>query len=249
MVRLHLRVAVFLLFTALAVACQGGGQSSGGAVLPASPGFPPGDGAVPSSAVQQLPPTATPWPTFTPAPTPTVTPAPTPTQRPAPTPTPWPRRPALGSIVPGATPTPGLERSSPGGPEDFGVYLAKQSLVPFWGVQLPDYLVAMDWNRMPESPGVVSPNIPYMLWVVVFDFSEADPGYEIDGLIRWWSTPGDRPPVIMFETPATLSDEFSFFYHGLGDDAPGIWAPGFYRAEFLDGRGSVIARASFEVRS
>ena len=249
MVRRGICVSVFFLLTALAAACQDGGQSSGGAAPPASSGLLPGDGAVPSAEVQQLPPTATPWPTFTPAPTPTLTPVPTPTQHPAPTPTPWPRRPALGSIVPGATPTPGLERSTSGGPEDFGVYLGKQSLAPFRGEQLPDYLVAMDWDQMPDSPGVVAPDIPYMLWVVVFDFAEADPGYEIDGLIRWWSTPGGRPPVIMFETPVTLSENLPFFYHGLGDDAPGIWIPGFYRVEFLDGRHSVIARASFEVRS
>lgn len=211
--------------------------------------IPPADGANVPSAQVLLPPTATPWPTFTPVPAPTAAPQPAPTRRPAPTPTPWPRRPASGGMVPGASPTPALERSAPGGPEEFGVFLAKQSLVPFRGERLPDYLVAMDWDEMPDSPGVVATGIPYMLWVVVFDFSESDPGFEIDGLIRWWSTPGDRPSVIMFETPVTLSQRLPFFYHALGDDEPGIWTPGLYRVEFLDSRRSVIARASFEVRS
>ena len=193
MFRRFLLHSAFILLASLGVACQGGGQPSGGDRLPPSAGLLPGDGAAPSPEVRELPPTATPWPTFTPFPTPTVTLVPTPSPRPAPTSTPWPRRPARGAIEPRATPTPELGRSGPGGPEDFGVYLSKQSLVPFRGERLPDYLIAMDWNRMPDSPGLISTDVPYMLWVVVFDFAEADPGYEIDGLIRWWSTPGDRP--------------------------------------------------------
>ena len=243
-----LLLLILLLFILLGCSSEMQVTPPGEAVASTSSASPAGnDGA--DAAARRFPATATPWPTFTPAPTPTMTPVPAPTQRPAPTPTPWPRRSAPSDIVPGPTPVERLGAGSPGGPEDFGVYLVKQSLVPFWGEQLPDYLTVMDWDRMPETTGVVSPGIPYMLWVVVFDFSEADSGYEIDGIIRWWSISRTFPPVIMFETPVVLSERLPFFYHGLGGDDLSVWTPGLYRVEFLDGRRSVIARAKFEVRS
>ena len=195
--------------------------------------------------------TATPWPTFTPAPTPTAAPAPLPTNPPGPTATPWPRfstdfvpgesSPGVGS-VPGPSSPPGgeLRRN--------GVFLVKQGLSPFRGGGLPGYLERRDWDRMPPPAPVVAFGVRYMLWVVAFDFSQAAPGYEAQGLVRWLSVPPGAGPVVMFEAPMTVSARSPFFYHGLGGGEPGIWTPGSYRVEFLDGQGEVAAQAGFEVR-
>ena len=195
--------------------------------------------------------TATPWPTFTPAPTPTAAPVTLPTNPPGPTATPWPRfspdsvpgeSPPGGGLDPEPSPAPGgeLRRN--------GVFLVKQGLSPFRGGGLPDYLEQRDWDRMPPPAPVVAFGVRYMLWVVAFDFSQAAPGYEAQGLVRWLSVPPGAGPVVMFETPMTVSARSPFFYHGLGGGEPGIWTPGSYRVEFLDGQGDTAAQAGFEVR-
>ena len=195
--------------------------------------------------------TATPWPTFTPAPTPTAAPVTLPTNPPGPTATPWPRfspdsvpgeSPPGGGLDPEPSPAPGgeLRRN--------GVFLVKQGLSPFRGGGLPDYLEQRDWDRMPPPAPVVAFGVRYMLWVVAFDFSQAAPGYESQGLVRWLSVPPGAGPVVMFETPMTVSARSPFFYHGLGGGEPGIWTPGYYRVEFLDGQGDTAAQAGFEVR-
>ena len=195
--------------------------------------------------------TATPWPTFTRVPTPTAAPDPLSTNPPGPTATPWPRfspdpvpgeSPPEGGSAPEPPPAPGgeLRRN--------GVFLVKQGLSPFRGGDLPGYLEQRDWDRMPPPAPVVAFGVRYMLWVVAFDFSQAAPGYEVQGLIRWLSVPPGAAPVVMFEVPMTVSAHSPFFYHGLGGGDPGIWTPGSYRVEFLDGRGEVSAQAGFEVR-
>ena len=244
--------ALPFLVTFLALACGGPG-SDGPAVVETVSGVGSGvESGVESSP--ELPrfsrPTATSWPTFTPVPTATLTPSPAPTMRPAPTATPWPRSsPARKNPVagegefPGPSPVPDgseLERNN--------VFLAKQALLPFRGGELPDYLAEQDWDRMPSPSPLVSSDARYMLWVVAFDFTQASADYEVPGLIRWRSVPPGVEPVIMYEVPMTISAETPFFYHGLGRDDPGLWLPGFYRVEFLDGLREVVAYAEFEVR-
>ena len=200
-------------------------------------------------------PTFTPWPTFTLAPTPVPTPSPVPTNPPAPTATPWPRGvletkaakstevPPVSLVIPRSpAPVPGA------GLEDMNVFLEKQALLPFRGGDLPDYLVERDWDRMPPTPALFRSGSRYMLWVVAFDFSEAEPGLEPEGLVRWWSAPPGVEPLVMFEVPVVFSSEHPFFYHGLGRDDAGFWMPGFYRVEFLDAAGNVAAASGFEVR-
>ncbi len=196
---------------------------------------------------------ATPWPTFTPFPTPTAAPVATPTRAPAPTPTAWPRssldqgigKPVAGADVktPGPSPLPGGSEI-----ELNNVFLEKQALLPFRGGELPDYLLERDWDRMPPWAPVTSSDSRYMLWVVAFDFTQAAPGYEVQGLVRWRSVPPGAPPMVMFEAPVTVSVRSPFFYHGLGQDDPGLWLPGFYQVEFLDSLGGVAAHTKFEVR-
>ena len=244
------RLAPFLVaLLVLSLACGGSAPA-----VRDGPGVPGPAGASPVGvAASPAPPTpfvtATPWPTFTPVSPPTPTPEPVPTARPAPTSTPWPRNPQGGALRPPRVGVAPEDPALPVSPGDMGAHLSKQALVPFWGGDLPDYLAAMDWDRMPDPQDVVGSVTPYMLWVVVFDFSEAPAGYEISGLIRWWSIRPGVAPIVMFETPVTLSQRLPFFYHGLGADDPGMWQPGFYRVEFLDGRREIIAQADFEVRS
>ncbi len=196
-------------------------------------------------------PTATPWPTFTPAPTPTAAPVPLPTNPPGPTATPWPRfspDPVPGESPPGGGSAPEPSPAPGGELRRNGVFLMKQGLLPFRGGELPGYLEERDWDRMPLPAPVVAFGVRYMLWVVAFDFSQAAPGYEVQGLIRWLSVPPGVGPVVMSETLVTVSARSPFFYHGLGGGEPGIWTPGSYRVEFLDAQGDTAAQARFEVR-
>ena len=238
------RVLPFLL-PLLVLAC-GGPERDGPAVAEPVSGVGSGVESSPE-LLHILIPTATPWPTFTPVPTVIPTPSPAPTRPPAPTATPWPRF----SLEPENS-TDGVGKPSwvPDGSEleRNYVFLEKQALLPFWGGELPDYLVERDWDRMPSPSPVVSSDTRYMLWVVAFDFTQASPDYEVPGLIRWRSVPVGIDPVIMFEVPVTVSAGIPFFYHGLGRDDPGLWLPGFYRVEFLDGLREVVAYAEFEVR-
>ena len=241
-------LAVFAIFLLPLLGCGFlGGRDSVG----------PGPGSSTSSLSQAgvepgpvhvFPPTATPWPTFTPAPTPTVVPTRAPTPRPAPTATPWPRY-STGRVdpVPSASGMP-IPPTPYGKLHGGQVFLEKEVLVAFWGGDLPDYLQGRDWSRIPESVEVVSSDIPYMLWVVVFDFTQAEPGYEMEGLIRWRSVPPGVQPVIMFEDQVTVSAGSPCICQGLGGDDPGTWNPGFYQVQFLDDRDQVVVHADFEVR-
>ena len=236
-------VAIFLL-PLLGCGFLGAGNSVG-----------PGPGSTPSLSQAVVepgpghvsPPTATPWPTFTPVPTVVLTPAPTP--RPAPARTPWPRY-SPGRVDP--VPSAG-ERPIP--PTPYGklhggqVFLEKEALVAFWGGDLPDYLQGRDWSRIPESVKVVPSDVPYLLWVVAFDFTQAEPGYEMEGFIRWLSVPPGVEPVIMFEDRVTVSARSPCVCRGLRQVNTGTWNPGFYRVEFLDDRYQVVVHADFEVRS
>ena len=175
--------------------------------------------------------TPTPWPTFTPAPTP------------------WPRySPGRVDLVPSAS-----ERPIP--PTPYGklhggqVFLEKEALVAFWGGDLPDYLQDHDWSRIPESVKVVPSDVPYLLWVVAFDFTQAEPGYEMEGFIRWLSVPPGVQPIIMFEDQVTVSALSPCVCRGLRQVNTGTWNPGFYQVEFLDDRYQVVVHADFEVRS
>ncbi len=237
--------AVFLL-PLLGCGLLGAGDSVGPGPGPSPPSL--SQAGVEPGPVHVSPPTATPWPTFTPAPTPTPRLTPTPTPRPAPTATPWPRySPGRVDLVPSASGTP-IPPTPYGKLHGGQVFLEKEVLVVFWGGDLPDYLQGRDWSRMPESMEVVPSDIPYMLWVVAFDFTQAEPDYEMEGFIRWRSVPPGVEPVIMFEDRVTVSARSPFFYRGLGRDGPGIWNPGFYRVEFLDDRYQVVVHADFEVR-
>ena len=221
-------------------------------------GSPEGGGPPPGGAAGSYsqPSTATPWPTFTPVPTLTPVPAPAPTQTPLPTATLWPIRP---SGLAGLTLPPGDVALTPGAPgvpptpygklPDAWVFLDKQALTAFWGGPLPEYLQARQWDRLPAPVELVSTDTRYMLWVVVFDFRQAEPDYEMRGYVRWLNLLPDADPLVMFESPMTVSSASPFFFHGLGGDEPGLWSPGLYRVEFLDDRHRVVVDADFEVRS
>ena len=216
----------------------------------------PGPGSTPSLSQAGVepgpghvfPPTATPWPTFTPVPTPTAVPTLMPTRQPAPIATPWPRY-FPGRVDPVSSASGDSTPSAPYGKLHSGqVFLEKEALVVFWGGDLPDYLEDQDWDLMPESVEVVSSDIHYMLWVVVFDFTQAEPGYEMEGLIRWRSVHPGVESIIMFEDKVTISADNPCVCRGLGDDDPGTWNPGFYQVQFLDDLRQVVVVADFEVR-
>ena len=226
-----------------------------GAPADAAPGVMPSEvtaGQAPVQAQSYTPvPTATPWPTFTPAPTPTAAPVPFPTNPPGATATPWPRfspDPVSGESPSGGGSAPEPSSVPAGELHRNGVFLLKQGLSPFRGGDLPGYLEERDWDRMPPPAPVIAAGVRYMLWVVAFDFSQASPGYEAQGLVRWLSVLPGVGPVVIFETSMTVSARSPFFYHGLGGGEPGIWTPGSYRVEFLDSGGDAVAQAQFEVR-
>ena len=235
-----MKVVLLALVLLLLSACGGAPRD----VAPASAEAVPPVGPTLESSYGFLPPLpigSTPWPTFTLAPTLIPTPSPAPTRPPAPTATPWPR------FSPGEAPT-SAPALGAGGLDRRVVFLEKQSLLPFRGGELPDYLQKRDWDRMPVPAPVFSSDARYMLWVVAFDFTEASPGYELQGLVRWQSMRPGSAPVVMFEVPVTLSRLSPFFYHGLGRDDPGLWLPGLYRVDFLDASGALLTHAEFEVR-
>ena len=205
-----------------------------------------------SPVVPAVSPTSTPWPTFTPVPTPTPSPSPTVGPTPIPTSTPWPRT-FLGTPVAGVPVSnlPMLEVGPDGVPPAVigeNVFLAKQGLVAFRGGELPDYLRARDWDRMPDSVRIVSTDTRYMLWVIAYDFNQAPHGAELQGFIRWVSIRPGLDHLTMYERPIVLSHDAPFFYHGLGGDKPGLWSTGDYRVEFLDSGHNRVISAGFEVR-
>ena len=242
-------LAVFAVFLLSLPGCGflGAGDSVGPGPGFSTPSLSQAEGE--PGLVHVSPPTATPWPTFTPAPSPTAVPTRAPTPRPAPTSTPWPRY-SPGRVAPVPSSVGTSIPPTPYGKLHGGeVFLEKEVLVAFWGGDLPDYLQGRDWSRIPESVEVFPSDTHYVLWVVGFDFAQAEPGYEMEGFIRWRSVPPGVEPVVMFEDRVTVSASSPFFYRGLGRDDPGIWNPGFYRVEFLDDRYQVVVHADFEVRS
>ena len=250
----HFRLLPVMLFFSLllALGCGplGRGQGSsdpGGGPLAGS--FSPAGS--PSGDVYALPPTATAWPTFTPAPTPPPAPPLAPTQTPVPTATAWPRMPSVLVSRPSSSggPTPEISPTPYGKLHGGDVFLERQVLSVFRGGDLPAYLLSRDWDSLPPPARVVSSDTRYMLWVVVFDFTQAEPDYRMPGFVRWWSFRPGVEPAMMLEAPMTVSAGSPFFYHGLGRDEPGLWTPGRYRVEFLDDRYQLVVDADFEVRS
>ena len=207
--------------------------------------------------------TLTPWPTFTPLPTPSsVLPTPTlpqasaraaateaATPAPIPTPTPLPTV-ALAEVnvvAPDllATPTPTpLQLVIP----DTDVVISRQTLFMSQVGQPPDF-----WPR--SQTEFYTRTARYIGWFIELDYSNADPGFRMAGLLRWLNVTTGREHVI-FQRPYVMDaaqvlegNQGETLFFMMGKDVPGFWTPGIYRVELWDNRDRVVARYRFSVLS
>ena len=124
----------------------------------------------------------------------------------------------------------------------------QQSLFPLQSSVVPDYLNNREWEKLPRPAEFISRSTRYVIWVVVFDGSQADPDFVMNGFVRWTQLPPVGDSLVMLENPVELSPTFPFFYAGLGTDTPGFWMIGSYRVDLLDDRYEPVVGWTFEVR-
>ncbi len=258
-------LACALAFLLLLVLLGCGGGDEPGRVEPAAVAALP----TPTEAWVYVPAaTATPWPTFTPVPTPTLTPTPalvptwTPAPTRAPTPVPSPKPTVEPTSVPVVLPAeePGevLEPPPTGAraptPTPYGkiwrgeFFFELQTFFPVQVDEVPQYLNDGAWEMLPEPSEFVSRFSKFLYWVVVFDPSEADDDFLMDGFIRWTDVTPGRDSLVMLERGVELSKSMPFFFTGLGRKTPGLWQPGQYRVDLLDDRYEPVVGWAFEVR-
>ena len=90
----------------------------------------------------------------------------------------------------------------------------------------------------------------YIGWMVDLNYSEADPEFELRGLMRWLSVTGGLEHVIYQEEYAMDADHPGHvLFFMMGNDQPGFWNPGDYRVELWDNRDRVAVRFDFTVKS
>ena len=223
------------------------------------------------------PPTATAWPTFTAVPT--ATPAPTREPWPMPSPKPTVaatyvsrsespvRTPTVavvqvsGSVGPGLSPTasarPTLVVAGPS-PTPYGqlsgleggeASFRHQSLFPSAVAALPDLYITGDPADLPRGAEFISRMTPFVIWVVVYDTSQALDGWEMEGTVRWIDVNGGPNSLVMVSSPMRLTKADFMFTQGLGRALPGFWQAGrTYRVEFLNEDAEVAVSWDFEVR-
>ena len=205
---------------------------------------------VPTPALT-LGPTLTPWPTLTSTPAPTVVPTEVPTSVPdvselSP--------PVLGSPTPGVVNTPEPTVDLTPSPTPYGkiwnddFFFWQQSFFPLQSSEVPQYLNDNEWEKLPPPVDFVSRFSRFVIWVVVFDGSRADPDFVMNGFVRWIEMPPGDESLIMLESPVELSVPAPFFYTGLGRASPGFWRVGNYRIELLDDRYEPVVGWNFEVK-
>ena len=218
-------------------------------------------------------------PTFTPVPTPTATAVPTatpfPTATPLPTATlvPTARPEALDEPVVENTPEPtataepteepvsggdtvvvsGRELEVPGVrielPDGMGyVTVELQALFPYQYEEPPRFLTHgdVDW---PAGESFISKGSRYVYWAIMFDDSEAEPGWTLPLFIRWvdralYASNG----TIMLEAPSEASEGRTVIYQGVGRATPGFWQAGGYQVFLLDRQFGELMSHAFEVR-
>lgn len=218
-------------------------------------------------------------PTFTPVPTPTATAVPTATPFPTATPLPTatlvptatleaPAEPAVESTAePTATAEP-MEEPAGGGdtvivggrelevpgvrielPEGMGyVSVELQALFPYQYEDPPRFLTHGDVS-WPAGESFISKGSRYVYWAIMFDDSEAEPGWTLPLFIRWvdralYASNG----TIMLEAPSEASEGRTVIYQGVGRATPGFWRAGDYEVFLLDRQFGELMSHTFEVR-
>ena len=130
--------------------------------------------------------------------------------------------------------------------DDF--FFWQQSFFPLQSTEVPQYLNDNEWEKLPAPVEFVSRFSRFVMWVVVFDGSRADPDFVMNGFVRWTEILPSGEPLIMLESPVELSVLAPFFYNGLGRQTPGFWRVGNYRIELLDDRYEPVVGWNFEVK-
>ena len=155
-------------------------------------------------------------------------------------------------IVPGTTPGPGptpYGRLVPPGDDGVGeVRFAHQTL---FALQRPEIPLAFRTGIIEDLPGsasFVSQTSRFVIWVVVFDVSDAVPGWSMDGYVRWYNVNRGFDPLLMMERDVSVTHEAFMFFEGLGTELPGFWRPGQYKVQYLNEDYEEVVSWEFDVR-
>ena len=124
-----------------------------------------------------------------------------------------------------------------------------QSLFPSAVAVLPDLYITGDPSDLPVGTDFISQMTPFVIWVVVYDTSQALDEWVMNGTVRWIDLTGGPAPLVMISAPVTVTKADFMFTQGLGQAVPGFWKAGrTYRVEFLDESSEVAVSWDFEVR-
>ena len=135
------------------------------------------------------------------------------------------------------------------GPEGGEAVFRHQSLFPSAVAILPDLYITGDPRDLPVGAEFISQMTPFVIWVVVYDTSQALDDWEMNGTVRWIDLTGGPNPLVMISAPATVTKADFMFTQGLGQAVPGFWKAGrTYRVELLDESSEVVVSWDFEVR-
>lgn len=271
-------VAVYAaVLLGLSAACGGGGEPDWGplaTVVPERPTVPyrPPPTATPLPTFTPVP-TATPLPTATPfvIRTPTATTPPSFTlpdpSRFTPTPEPVVEEPTAApedelpenapdsppEPEPGETPVAPTPVPTPYGmlvENDQGrITFVAQTLQPAQSINVDVSHWLSDPGSMPDPVEYVSSTVPYVLWAVIFDTSEAPPDWSMDYHVMWWDVSLEERPMLMHQHAVELTSRTPMYAQSVGRPG-GIrgWPQGFYRVVLVDDTFAEVLGWDFEVR-
>ena len=221
-----------------------------------------------SGSLYLLPPTATPWPTFTPMPT--VPAAAVATLVPTMVPTVTPELPRVIEVVLGEDGG-GVDLGNGAeeivapvsvtvvpSPTPYGkiwsadVFFKCQSLFVSQVGAVPDSLKGDDLTcgDLPAIQEVFSRTSPFLNWAVIFDLSDAPADFVMRGEIRWWDLNHPTQDVLMIHGNVEIVAHGLgfYFYEGMGRSGGGFWRPGKYRVELVDDRFERVVSWDFLVK-
>ena len=132
------------------------------------------------------------------------------------------------------------------------IVLDRQTLFPLQSAVIPAEITDFDRSAWPapEPSRYISRQTPYVMWGFLYQFPEDYLDYAFEGAVRWWELLPELPPVLMYEEPVRLTDSSPGFLGGMAakGNAPGLWRPGRYRVELVDGEFRTALHWEFSVR-
>ena len=123
-----------------------------------------------------------------------------------------------------------------------------QTLFPLQTSNVPESYLTGLAEDLPRGVQYVSRNSRFVLWIVMFDVSQAPPGWKMNGYVRWYNVNSGYDPLLMLESEVYLDHETFMFYKGMGKDSPGFWRPGEYRTVLLNEDLEEVLSWEFDVR-